>query len=228
MSGSASDTASGSLCGRGGRAACHTHGNETLHSLHAPPQLRRMAADGGESIDRAQAVVDDQRDLLIYHHEVRRAARMEELLPLELRCSRGNWEAHSRWHSFLDAELGFSGWPLTAHRSFRQTSQEIVEMCLHVQLLLPRCSARRPPTLRLRMGTIEQHWRQWMAAMQGGHARFEERRLFKMLAAQWPRLQPIGHLSEEHRELEHCEHAVGEALQTAMTSATPEKTWTRR
>jgi len=82
--------------------------------------------------------------------------------------------------------LAISG-PLTAHRAIRRRSQEVIEaqLVLHIQLLLPRSAGKRPPTLRLRMGTASEHWRQWMSAMQGGHARFEERRLFKYLQARW-------------------------------------------
>lgn len=56
-----------------------------------------------------------------------------------------------------------------------------------------------------------------MSAMQGGHARFEERRLFKYLQARWS--VDIGHLPEEHRELERREEAVATAMAAVSSQA---------
>jgi hypothetical protein len=179
-----------------------------------------MARSGGTVIEQAEAVVDDDRQLLSFACTVRPEVTMESLIPAALRCPRADWEQHPSWATFMSAG-GFNGWPLTAHRAFRRRSQEVIELVLHIQLLLPRLAGKHPPTMRLRMGTAAEHWKQWMSAMQGGHARFEERRLFKYIQARWG--VDIGHLPQEHRELERCELAVAGAMAAAAELSTPEK-----
>lgn len=131
-----------------------------------------MASSGGACVELAEDIVEEDRQVLSFACPVRAEASMDALIPdAALRCPRTGWEQHAAWSTFLGAG-GFNGWPLTAHRAFRRRSQEVIELVLHIQLLLPRSAGKRPPTLRLRMGTASEHWKQWMSAMQGGHARF--------------------------------------------------------
>jgi hypothetical protein len=76
--------------------------------------------------------------------------------------------------------------------------------------------ATKPPAFEFQLTTINSHFQQWMSAMNGGHARHEERRVFKHIFARWG--VALDHLPEAHRELEQREHDVETAMAMASTS----------
>jgi hypothetical protein len=68
-----------------------------------------MASNGGPCVERAEDVVEEDRQVLSFACPVRPEASMDALIPdASLRCPRQKWESHQSWHTFLGAG-GFNG-----------------------------------------------------------------------------------------------------------------------
>jgi hypothetical protein len=171
-------------------------------------------------MSRVEGVLEEDRDVQSFDVQVRVDASIASTLPANLALPRSAWAQHPQWQNYQTREKGFTGFPLGAHTSFRTFSQEVIEMVAVIEERLADAVAKgasQLPVFHFQLAAAETHWQRWMAAMNGGHARFEERRLFKYIHARWG--VSLDHLPEAHRGLEQREEDVVAAMAIASRAS---------
>jgi hypothetical protein len=187
-----------------------------LRAIYRPVGMSRRE----RLVSRVEGVLEEDRAVQSFDVQVRVDASMACTLPANLALPRSAWAHHPQWQNYQTREKGFTGFPLGAHTSFRTFSQEVIEMVAAIEEPLAHAVAKgsgQPPAFNFQLAAAETHWQRWMAAMNGGHARFEERRLFKYINARWA--VSLDHLPEAHRGLEQREEDVVTAMAIASRTA---------